>query len=140
MTSLHIEIVSAEKTVFVGEAKFVSLPGENGELGVLPGHAPLISKIKPGTVYIELLNDSAHEYIFIAGGIIEVQPSRVIVLADTAIRGDDLDEAKAQEAKQRAQEIMETQQGNLDLAKAQSEIMLATAQLAAIARLRNKRY
>lgn len=139
MNNIDIEIISAEQTVFTGKAKFVSLPGENGELGILVGHTPLISKIKPGMVYIEI-SDDKHEYVFIAGGILEVQPHKVTVLADTAIRGNDLDEAKAKEACTRAKEAIDNKNGNLDLAKAQSELMLATAQLAAIARLRGKRY
>jgi F-type H+-transporting ATPase subunit epsilon len=139
MSTIDIEIVSAEQTVFTGKASFVSLPGENGELGILAGHTPLISKIKPGTVYIETSEDK-HEYVFIAGGILEVQPNKITVLADTAIRGDDLDEAKAQEAKARAQEAIDNKNASLDIAKAQSELMVAAAQLAAIARLRNKRH
>ncbi len=139
MNQIEIEIISAEQTVFAGKAQFVSLPGANGELGILLGHTPLISKIKPGTVYIEI-DDDKHEYVFIAGGVLQVQPQKITVLADTAIRGDDLDEAKANEARAKAQEIINNKNGNIDLAKAQSELMLAAAQLAAIARLRNKRY
>ena len=139
MNTIDIEIISAEQSVFSGQAKFITLPAANGELGILPGHTPLISKIQAGTVCIEI-SENNYEYIFIAGGILEVQPYKVTVLADTAIRGADLDEVKAQQARARAQENIDNKNGNIDLAKAQSELMLATAQLAAIARLRNKRY
>jgi len=139
MNLIDIEIISAEQTVFSGKAKFVSLPGENGELGILPGHTPLISKVKPGTVFIEK-EDGQNEYIFIAGGILDIQKYKITVLADTAIRGKDLDEAKSLKAKELAQQAINTEQNKFNLAAAQSELMVATAQLAAIARLRKKRY
>ena len=103
MAVLQVDVVSAEKSLFSGEAKFVVLPGESGELGILPGHTPLISRIRPGTMKVELA-DGAEEHIFIAGGILEVHPGKVAVLSDTAIRADDLDEQKALEARQRAEE------------------------------------
>ena len=105
MATLHVDVVSAEEAIFSGEAKFVVLPGEAGELGILPGHTPLISRIRPGTVKI-VRADQGEENIFVAGGILEVQPGSVTVLADTAIRAADLDEARALEARQRAEEAL----------------------------------
>ena len=108
--TLHVDVVSAEESIFSGEAKFVALPGESGELGILPRHTPLITRIKPGAVRIERADNGEEEFVFVAGGILEVQPGTVTVLADTAIRGNDLDEAKAAEAKQRAEEAMQQRQ------------------------------
>jgi F-type H+-transporting ATPase subunit epsilon len=130
--------VSAEKSIFSGEAKFVALPGESGELGILHGHTPLITRIRPGSVRIEKA-DGDEEFVFVAGGYLEVQPDRVTVLADTAIRGHDLDEAKALEAQKRAEEAMQNRGTDFDLALAQSEFAMAAAQLAAIARFRRKK-
>ncbi|EHP43557.1 F0F1 ATP synthase subunit epsilon [Cupriavidus basilensis OR16] len=138
MATILVDVVSAESSIFSGQAKFVALPGESGELGILPGHTPLITRIQPGAVRIEKA-DGSEEFVFVAGGILEVQPKHVTVLADTAIRGGDLDEAKAQEAKRAAEELMQNQSSDLDLARAQGELAVATAQLAAIARLRRKR-
>ena len=101
MATLHVDVVSAEESIFSGEAKFVALPGEMGELGIYPRHAPLITRIKPGAVRILRADNDEEEFVFVAGGILEVQPGTVTVLADTAIRGHDLDEAKANEAKRR---------------------------------------
>jgi F-type H+-transporting ATPase subunit epsilon len=129
MATIHVDVVSAERSIFSGEAKFVALPGESGELGILHGHTPLITRIRPGAVRI----------VFVAGGYLEVQPDSVIVLADTAIRGHDLDEAKAVEAKKRAEEAMQNRAGDFDIAHAQSEFAMAAAQLAAISRLRRKK-
>ena len=137
MATLHVDVVSAEEQIFSGEAKFVALPGESGELGILPKHTPLITRIKPGAVRIER-TDGSEEFVFVAGGILEVQPNGVTVLADTAIRGADLDEAKAQAAKQAAEELMQSQDAQIDYAKAQAELASAIAQLAAIQRLRSK--
>ncbi|MGC5830592.1 F0F1 ATP synthase subunit epsilon [Ralstonia pseudosolanacearum] len=137
MATIHVDVVSAEQEIFSGDAKFVALPGEAGELGILPGHTPLITRIKPGAVRIE--TEAGEEFVFVAGGILEVQPKHVTVLADTAIRGHDLDEAKANEAKRAAEEVLQNQSSDLDLARAQGELAVATAQLAAIARLRRKR-
>jgi F-type H+-transporting ATPase subunit epsilon len=119
-------------------AKFVALPGEAGELGILPGHTPLITRIRPGAVRIEAENGD-EEFVFVAGGILEVQPGAVTVLADTAIRGQDLDEAKADQARKRAEEAMQNSGSNIEYATAQAELAYATAQLAAIARLRKLR-
>ncbi|MDO9236308.1 MAG: F0F1 ATP synthase subunit epsilon [Aquabacterium sp.] len=138
MSTIHVDVVSAEELIFSGEATLVSLPGEVGELGILPRHAPLITRIKPGAVRIQLPGNKGEEFVFVAGGILEVQPDRVTVLADTAIRGKDLDEAKANEAKRLAEEALQNATGELDFAKAQSELMIMAAQLAAIQRLRRK--
>lgn len=138
MATILVDVVSAEASIFSGPAKFVALPGESGELGILPGHTPLITRIQPGAVRIEK-EDGSEEFVFVAGGILEVQPKHVTVLADTAIRGGDLDEAKAREAKRAAEELMQNQSSDLDLARAQSELAVAAAQLAAIARLRRKK-
>ncbi|TAK87385.1 MAG: F0F1 ATP synthase subunit epsilon [Aquabacterium sp.] len=139
MSTIHVDVVSAEESIFSGEAKLVALPGESGELGILPRHAPLITRIKPGAVRIQRADNGEEEFVFVAGGILEVQPDRVTVLADTAIRGKDLDEAKANDAKRLAQEALQNAKGELDIARAQSELAVAAAQLAAIARLRPKR-
>ena len=137
--TLHIDVVSAEESIFSGEAEFVVLPGEAGELGIYPRHTPLITRIRPGAVRITPAGGGEEQLIFVAGGILEVQPKHVTVLADTAIRGTDLDEAKAQEAKRAAEELMQNQSSDLDIARAQSELAVAAAQLAAIARLRRKK-
>jgi F-type H+-transporting ATPase subunit epsilon len=138
MSNIFVDVVSAERSIFSGEAKFVALPGESGELGILHGHTPLITRIRPGSVRIEKA-DGDEEFVFVAGGYLEVQPDRVTVLADTAIRGHDLDEAKALEAKKRAEEAMQNRGAEFDLALAQSEFAMAAAQLAAIARFRRKK-
>ena len=138
MSTIHVDVVSAECSIFSGEAKFVALPGESGELGIMPGHIPLITRIRPGSVRIEK-SDGDEEFVFVAGGYLEVQPDHVTVLADTAIRGHDLDEAKAIEAKKRAEEAMQNRGTDFDLALAQSEFAMAAAQLAAIARFRRKK-
>jgi len=138
MSTIHVDVVSAEESIFSGEATLVSLPGEVGELGILPRHTPLITRIKPGAVRIQRADNNEEEFVFVAGGILEVQPHCVSVLADTAIRGKDLDEAKANEAKRLAEEAVQNAKGDLDLAKAQNELMELVAQLAAIRRLRKK--
>jgi F-type H+-transporting ATPase subunit epsilon len=137
MSTIHVDVVSAETLIFSGEAKFVALPGESGELGIMPRHTPLITRIKPGAVRIEKA-DGSEEFVFVAGGILEVQPNIVTVLADTAIRGKDLDEAKAEEAKKRAEEALRNQDASIDYAVAQAELASAVAQLAAIRKLRAK--
>jgi F-type H+-transporting ATPase subunit epsilon len=138
MNTIHVDVVSAEESIFEGEAEFVALPGEAGELGIFPRHAPLITRIRPGAVRIKLPNQAEDEFVFVAGGILEVQPNRVTVLADTAIRGKDLDEAKAADAQKRAQEAMANAKSDIDFAKAQSEFALMAAQIAAIQKLRRK--
>jgi F-type H+-transporting ATPase subunit epsilon len=137
VSTIHVDVVSAESSIFSGEAKFVALPGEAGELGIMPKHTPLITRIKPGAVRIEKA-DGSEEFVFVAGGILEVQPNVVTVLADTAIRGHDLDEAKANEAKKRAEEAMQNKDAAIDYAAAQAELASAVAQLAAIRKLRKK--
>ena len=142
MATIHVDVVSAEASIFSGEARFVALPGESGELGILPRHTPLITRIKPGAVRIDKANadgsSAGEELVFVAGGILEVQPGRVTVLADTAIRGHDLDEAKAVEAKRLAEEAMNNAKSDIDLARAQGEFAMMAAQIAAIAKLRKK--
>ncbi|GGE80640.1 F0F1 ATP synthase subunit epsilon [Massilia psychrophila] len=137
--TIHVDVVSAESLIFSGEAEFVSLPGEAGELGIYPRHTPLITRIRPGAVRIKVVGRDEEELVFVAGGILEVQPHAVTVLADTAIRGHDLDEAKALQAKKMAEELMVNKDSKIDYAKAQSELATAIAQLAAIARLRKVR-
>jgi F-type H+-transporting ATPase subunit epsilon len=138
MSTIHVDVVSAEQSIFSGEAKFVALPGEAGELGIYPRHTPLITRIKAGSVRIEKA-DGSEEFVFVAGGILEVQPGCVTVLSDTAIRGDDLDEAKANTARQAAEEALKNAKGELDLAKAQSELAVLAAQVAALRKFRQKR-
>ncbi len=139
MATIHVDVVSAEESIFSGEAEFVALPGENGELGILPRHTPLITRIKPGAVRIKRADNAEEEFVFVAGGILEVQPNCVTVLADTAIRGHDLDEAKANEAKKLAEEALKAAKSDIDFAKAQSEVAVMAAQLAAIQKLRKAR-
>jgi F-type H+-transporting ATPase subunit epsilon len=135
MSTLHVDVVSAEESIFEGEAEFVVLPGESGELGIFPQHTPLITRIRPGAVRIKPVGKS-EELVFVAGGILEVQPHRVTVLADTAIRGDDLDEAKAEEARKKAEEALANRSADVDYAKAQAELAEAMAQIQAIRKLR----
>ena len=137
--TIHVDVVSAENLIFSGEAEFVALPGEAGELGIYPRHTPLITRIKAGAVRIKVAGQAEEEFVFVAGGILEVQPNAVTVLADTAIRGADLDEAKAQSAKKAAEELMLNNDSKIDYAQAQAELATAIAQLAAIARLRKTR-
>ncbi|BAL22466.1 F0F1 ATP synthase subunit epsilon [Azoarcus sp. KH32C] len=136
--TVHVDIVSAEEQIFSGLAEFVALPGEAGELGILPGHMPLMTRIKPGAVRVKVPDQAEEELVFVAGGILEVQPGLVTVLADTAIRGKDLDEAKALEAKRLAEETLSNRSSELDYAKAQAELAEAIAQIAAIQRMRKR--
>ena len=138
MSTIQVDVVSAEASIFSGQAKFVALPGEAGELGILPGHVPLITRIKPGAVRIEKA-DGGEEFVFVAGGILEVQPHCVTVLSDTAIRGHDLDEAKANEAKKAAEEALKNAKSDIDLAKATSELAVMAAQIAALRKYRQKK-
>ena len=138
MATIHVDVVSAEESIFSGEAKFVALPGEMGELGIYPRHTPLITRIKPGAVRIVRADNDEEEFVFVAGGILEVQPHSVTVLADTAIRGHDLDEAKANEAKKLAEEAMKNAKTDVDFARAQGEFAVMAQQIAAIAKLRKK--
>src|SRR5471030_2896276 len=136
--TIHVDVVSAEEAIYSGEAEFVVLPGEEGELGIYPKHTPLITRIKPGTVRIKPEGGGEEELIFVAGGILEVQPKVITVLADTAIRGKDLDEAKATEAMKKAQEAMAKSQDKQEIATLQAEFAMMAAQLAAIRKLRKK--
>ena len=138
MNTIHVDVVSAEESIFSGKARFVALPGEAGELGVYPRHTPLITRVKAGSVRIEMA-DGSEEFVFVAGGIIEILPDRVTVLSDTAVRGKDLDEERANVARQAAQEAIKNAKTDLDMASAQAELVMMTAQLAAIRRLRGQR-
>ena len=138
MATMRVDVVSAEELIFSGEAKFVALPGEAGELGILPGHIPLITRIKPGAVRIEKA-DGGEEFVFVAGGILEVQPHGITVLSDTAIRGKDLDEAKASDARKQAEEAVKNAKSDIDLAKATSELAVMAAQIAALRKYRQKK-
>lgn len=136
--TMHVDVVSAEASIFSGEAEFVVLPGESGELGIYPRHTPLITRIRPGAVRIQKPGGE-EEFVFVAGGVLEVQPGMVTVLADTAIRGHDLDEAKANDAMKRAEEARAKAQDKLEIATIEAEYAMLAAQLAAIRKLRNKR-
>ena len=137
-TTIRVDVVSAEESIFAGEAEFVALPGEAGELGIYPRHTPLITRIKPGVVRIKVPGKTEDEQIFVAGGILEVQPHVVTVLADTAIRGKDLDEAKAREALQRAEDARRSANSDMEIAKAEAELSSMAAQIAAIRKIRGK--
>jgi len=136
--TIHVDVVSAEESIFSGEAKFVALPGEAGELGIYPRHTPLITRIRPGAVRIETA-DGGEEFVFVAGGILEVQPHTVTVLSDTAIRGKDLDEEKAKGAKAAAEEALRNAKSDIDIAMAQSELAVMAAQVAALRKFRPKK-
>jgi F-type H+-transporting ATPase subunit epsilon len=137
--TIKVDVVSAEEAIFSGEAEFVVLPGEAGELGIYPRHTPLMTRIKPGAVRIKQPGRADEELVFVAGGILEVQPGLVTVLADTAIRGDDLDEAKALEAQQRAEEARRNAKDRQEVATVEGELAMLAAQLAAIRKLRGRR-
>jgi F-type H+-transporting ATPase subunit epsilon len=136
--TIHVDVVSAEESVFSGEAEFVVLPGEAGELGIYPRHTPLITRIRPGAVRIVPPGGGEEQLIFVAGGILEVQPKVITVLADTAIRGHDLDEAKANEALQKAEEARRTARDKQEIAAVESEVSMLAAQLAAIRKMRKR--
>lgn len=138
MATIHVDVVSAEEAIFSGEATFVVLPGEEGELGIYPRHTPLITRIKPGAVRIEKA-DGTEEFVFVAGGLLEVQSNCVTVLSDTAIRGKDLDEAKASAAKTAAEEALKNAKSEIDIAMAQSELAVMAAQIAALRKYRQKK-
>ena len=137
-TFLTVDVVSAHESIFSGKARFVVLPGESGELGIYPRHTPLITRVRPGSVRIEKA-DGGEEFVFVAGGILEVQPNRVTVLSDTAIRGKDLDEEKANEARRAAEEALKNAHSEIDIAKAQSELAVMAAQIAALRKYRQKK-
>ena len=137
--TLHVDVVSAEASIYSGEAEFVALPGEAGELGIYPRHTPLITRIKPGSVRITPAGGGEEELVFVAGGILEVQPEVVTVLADTAIRGRDLDEAKATEALKAAEEARRRATDKQEVATVEAELASLAAQLAAIRKLRHRK-
>lgn len=136
--TVHVDVVSAETALFSGLAEVVVVPGEMGELGIYPRHAPLITRIKPGSVRIKLPDQNEEVLIYVSGGMLEVQPGMVTILADTAIRGADLDEARSLEAKRAAEEAMKNRTSDMDYAHAQSELAEAVAQLHAIQKLRKQ--
>jgi F-type H+-transporting ATPase subunit epsilon len=138
MTTIRVDVVSAEESIFSGEAEFVVLPGEAGELGIYPRHTPLITRIKPGVVRIRQAGNAEEDQVFVAGGILEVQPDLVTVLADTAIRAKDLDEAKANESLRAAEDARKNATSDLEIAKVEAEISALAAQLAAIKKLRGR--
>jgi F-type H+-transporting ATPase subunit epsilon len=136
--TIHVDVVSAEEQIYSGEAEFVVLPGIEGELGVYPRHTPLFTQIRPGAVRIKLPGDGGDEFVFVQGGFLEVQPTRVTVLADTAIRAHDLDEAKALEAMRTAEEALKNRGSAGNIASAQAELAAAAAQIAAIRKLKHR--
>jgi len=138
VNTLQVNVVSAEEMIFSGRARFVALPGESGELGVYPRHTPLITRIRPGSVRIHM-EDGQEEFVFVAGGILEIQPDVVTVLSDTAIRGKDLDEEKANMAKRAAEDALRNAKTDFDVAMAQSELAVMAAQIAALRKFREKR-
>lgn len=135
--TVHVDVVSAESEIFSGTAKMVHASGVMGDLGILPRHAPLLTKLKPGEVRVEL-PDGGEEHLYISGGMLEIQPHCITVLADTAVRAKDLDEAQAKQAKERAEQALRDKQGDMDLAQAERELAEAVAQLATIQKLRRK--
>jgi len=137
-STIQIDVVSAEESIFSGEAEFIVAPAIMGEVGIFPRHTPMLTSIKPGALRIKLPNEAEEQLIFVSGGILEVQPGLVTVLADTAIRGHDLDEAKALEAKRLAEETLKSNSSEVNYAAAQVELAEAMAQLQAIAKLRKK--
>lgn len=135
---VHVDVVSAEESIFSGETDFAVFPGEAGELGIYPRHTPLLTRIRPGTVRLKIPDREEYELVYVSGGMLEVQPTLITVLADTAIRAADLDEAKAVEAKRRAEEALKDRKADIDYASAEAELAQAVAQLQAIRKLRNR--
>lgn len=135
--TVHVDVVSAEEEIFSGLVEFAVFPGEAGELGIMPRHTPLLTRIKPGTVRLKVPDEDRFEMVYVSGGMLEVQPHMITVLADTAIRAADLDEAKALEAKKRAEEALANQKGEMDFASAEAELAQAIAQLQAIKKMKN---
>ena len=136
--TFQVNIVSAEEAIFSGEAEFVVAPGEIGELGILPSHAPLLTRIKPGTVRLKIPGRTEEELIYVSGGMMEVQPRGLTILADTSIRAHDLDEVKALEAKRAAEEVLQGKVSEMERARALGELAQAAAQIAAIRKLRKR--
>lgn len=138
MATIKVDVVSAEEHIFSGEAELVSLPGTSGELGIMPGHLPLITLIRPGFVRVHVPGEQEPEQIFVAGGVLEVQPEQVTVLADTAVRSKDLDEARAKEALAVAEAARASATGSIEIARIEAEIAALAAELAVIRKLRSK--
>ncbi|MDR0480398.1 MAG: F0F1 ATP synthase subunit epsilon [Gallionellaceae bacterium] len=136
--TVHVDVVSAEKSLFSGLAEVVIAPGQMGELGIYPRHAPLLTRIKPGSVRLKLPHQEQEQLIYVSGGMLEVQPDVVTILADTAIRGEDLDEARALEAKLAAEEAIKNRGSDIDYAKAQVELSQAIEQLRMIQKLKKQ--
>ena len=137
MSTIQVDVVSAEAEVFSGQAEFVSLPGESGELGILPGHAPLVTLLQPGAIRVQLANGT-EEIVYVSGGVLEVQPHVVTVLADTAIRADNLDEAAILEARKQAEQLLANQKSDLDSAAALAALAETAAQLETIRKIKNR--
>lgn len=135
--TVHVDVVSAEEEIFSGLVEYAVFPGESGELGIMPRHTPLLTRIKPGTVRLKVPDEDRFELVYVSGGMLEVQPHMITVLADTAIRAADLDEAKALEAKKHAEEALANRKGEMDFASAEAELAQAIAQLQAIKRMKN---
>ena len=138
--TIHVDVVSAEQAIFSGIAEVVIVPAKMGEVGIYPQHAPMLTNIKPGSVRIKIPDQAEEEVIYVSGGMLEVQPGVVTILADTAVRGADLDEAKAIEAKQRAEENMKDRTSAIDYARAQIELAESIAQIATIQKLRKSNH
>jgi F-type H+-transporting ATPase subunit epsilon len=137
--TMHVDVVSAEELIYSGVAEFIAVPAENGEVGILPRHTPMLTKIRPGAVRIKLAGGNDDEVVlFVSGGLLEVQSHAVTILADTAIRGTDIDEAKALDAKRRAEEALQNRASNIDFAMAQSELMEAIAKLRVVDKLKHR--
>ncbi|MGB4674927.1 MAG: F0F1 ATP synthase subunit epsilon [Azovibrio sp.] len=135
--TVHVDVVSADEEIFSGRVEFAVFPGEAGELGIMPRHTPLLTRIKPGTVRLKVPDEDRFEMVYVSGGMLEVQPHMITVLADTAIRAADLDEAKSLEAKRRAEEALANRKGEMDFASAEAELAQAIAQLQAIQKMKN---
>ena len=135
---VHVDVVSAEESIFSGEAEFAVFPGESGELGIYPQHTPLLTRIKPGTVRLKVPDQDDYVMVYVSGGMLEVQPNMITVLSDTAIRAADIDEAKALEAKRRAEEALKNRSAEMDYAMAESELAEAIAQLQTLEKLRRR--
>ena len=139
MATIKVDVVSAEESIFSGDAELVSLPGKSGELGILPGHVPLITLIRPGFVRIHLPGKKEVEQVFVAGGVLEVQPDLVTVRADTAVRSNDLDEAKAAKALEDARAQRQNATGEIEIARLEAEMAALAAQIVAIKKIRQQR-
>ena len=137
--TLHVDIVSSEQAIFSGEATMVIAPGDGGELGILPDHTPLLTRVRPGVIRLQMPDGAEEEVIYVSGGMMEVQPNVVTILADTSVRAHDLDEAKALEAKRLAEEAIANRGGKMEIAKAQAELAEAAAQISAIRKLRSRK-